>query len=127
MSGIIAYTEGLADLLNDELVTRSALINKARATNNIRQASGPGILVSPAARRDEFTLDGGYQATVSVYCIAAGALGDLTDAKVLDELADVVLEVIPAVSLVEPVALQVPTHEAPKAALRCEFTVEVTP
>lgn len=127
MSDLIGYTETLATSLNTALAAGSALVNKAKATNNIRQASPPCVLVSPAARRDEWTLAGGYLATISVYCIAPGSVGDLTDAKILDELADVVVSVVKDVALVEPVAIPLPGQADPKAALRCEFTVEVTP
>lgn len=123
MSEVIAYADALAGLLNEELEDRG---NKARATSNIRQVSTPGILVTPVPRRDYGDLAGGFSATWSIYCIAQGA-GDLTDAKVLDELADVVVEVVGAVNVVEPVAYALPNQADAKAAFRCEFQTDVTP
>lgn len=125
MSTVIAHADALAALLNTELLTRSALVNKSKATTNIRQLSLPAILVSPIPRRDYDRLDGGYSATWSVYCIAQGP-GDYTDSKVLDEMADVVAEVIPSLTLVEPVSYVLPNTE-PKPAFRCEFQTDVTP
>jgi hypothetical protein len=123
VSEVIAYAEALAGLLNTELDDRD---NKARATTNLRNLTLPGILVSPVVRRDQFTLPGGYLATWSIYCIAPGP-GDLTDAKLLDELADVVVEVVDAVYLVEPVTYVLPSAADAKPALRCEFSTDVTP
>jgi hypothetical protein len=122
MSAVLEYAETLAGLLSDELADRG---NKAKATTNIRQAGPPSILVAPIPRREYDRLDGGFSATWSIYCIAVG-IGDLTDAKVLDELVSVVLEVVPSVSLVEPISFPLPQVD-PKAAMRCEFQTEVTP
>lgn len=121
MSDVLAHADALVALLAEELTDRS---NKAKATTNIRQVNPPSILVSPIPRRDYDRLDGGFSATWSVYCIAQGA-GDLTDAKVLDELADVVAEVIPGITLIEPVSYVLPNTADPKPALRCEFQTDV--
>ena len=123
MTQVIDYAEALADLLNTELADRS---NKARATTNLRNLSLPGILVSPVPRRNYDLLIGGFLATWNVFAVAQGP-GDLTDAKVLDELADVIAEVIPDVELMEPVSYVLPNQPDGKPALRCEFSNEVTP
>jgi hypothetical protein len=120
MSAVVPYAEALAELLQAELTARSS---KAKATANIRQAGPPSILVEPIPRREYDRLDGGFLATWSVYCIATGS-GDLTDAKVLDELVDVVAEIIPDLQLVEPVQYVLPMAD-PKPAMRCEFTREL--
>jgi hypothetical protein len=126
VSEVLAYCDELVTSLNTAIAAGSSLVSKVKATTNIRQVSLPGVLVSPVPRRDNYTLTGGYLATLSVYCIAQGP-GDLTDAKVLDELADIVTTVIDDVALVEPVSYVLPNQADPKPALRCEFTIDVTP
>ena len=125
MSEVLEYVDELAESLNTAIAAGSSLVSKARATTNIRNLSLPGVLVSPVPRRDQYTLPGGYMATLSVYCVATGP-GDLTDAKVLDELADIVTSVVDGVYLVEPVSYVLPNADA-KPALRCEFQIDVTP
>lgn len=126
MSEVLAFLDTQVAALNTAIGSGSALVSKVKATTNIRQVSLPGVLVSPVPRRDSYTLQGGYMATLSVYCIAQGP-GDLTDAKVLDELADIVTSVVDGVYLVEPVSYVLPNQADPKPALRCEFQIDVTP
>lgn len=126
MSEVLAYCDTVVTALNTAIASGSNLVAKSKATTNIRQLALPGVLVSPVPRRDQFTLPGGYLATLSVYCIAPGP-GDLTDAKVLDELADIVTSVIDGVYLVEPVSYVLPNQADAKPALRCEFQIDVTP
>ena len=125
MSEVLAFVDELAVSLNTAIAAGSPLVSKVKATTNLRNLSVPGVLVSPVPRRDNYTLQGGYLATLSVYCIAQGP-GDLTDAKVLDELVDIVTSVADGVYLVEPVSYVLPNTEA-KPALRCEFQIDVTP
>ena len=124
MHELAAYAEAKAGELQEELTSRG---NRARATADIRSANPPCILVVPSPRRDSPTLSGGFAATWSVYCIAPG-VGDLTDAKTTEELADVVTTVVGDVSVIEPVSIVLPgSGPEGKPALRCEFTTDVTP
>ena len=126
MSEILELADTLVTALNTAIGSGSSLVSKAKATTNIRQLSLPGVLVAPIPRRDNFTLHGGYLSTWSVYCIAPGP-GDLTDAKILDELADIVTAVVDGVYLVEPVSYALPNQADAKPAFRCEFQIDVTP
>jgi len=117
MGQMIAFAEGIAGLLKDAGV---------RATVDVRQAVPPCVLVVPVARLEADILCGGWSATFTIVCLASG-MGDLTDARVLEELLDQVVEHVPAITTVEPSAYQLPTTQEPKPALLCTFTAVVTP
>ena len=124
MSEIVDYAEALAATIKAALETAEI---KAVATANVRQATPPAVLVSPIPRREYDDAAGGYEATWSVYCIAPG-LGDLTDAKVLDALADVVVPLVDGVGVtVEPVSYVLPSGTDAKPAYLIQFTNHVHP
>lgn len=126
MSEIVEYAEALAEDIKTALVTADI---KAVSTANVRQASPPAVLVSPIPRREYDDLASGFEAVWSVYCIASG-IGDLTDARTLDQLLSVVMPIVDPLGhdiTAEPVSYVLPSGTDAKPAYLIQFTNHVHP
>lgn len=113
-------------VITDYAATVAAAIDDAgaRATNNIRNAVPPCVLVVPVPVIDYDVLCGST-ATFTAVCLAKG-MGDLEDAKVLEDLVEIVRTVVP-VTRAEPSAYQIPSSPDPKPAYLCTFQAQITP
>lgn len=119
MGQIVAYSKTLADAITTAGV---------KATNNIRNAVPPCVLVEPTPRIEYDVLDGTGFATWRIVCLAAGK-GDLADATKLEDLAERVRSVMEPISPIvtaEPGAYPLIDGE-PKPAYVLTFQNHVTP
>lgn len=110
----------------EALVTSLQTAEVARVTTDIRNAIPPCVLVVPVPKRnyDEGSLCGGYVAEWNIVCLASG-IGDLTDAKTLEDMVDAVAGVV-AISTAEPVAYRVPNRADPAPAYLLKHLTTVT-
>lgn len=95
-----------------------------KATNDPRAVNLPGVLVVPVPSRT-YDLLAGYTASWTVVLLAPG-VGDLSDAKALEDLADAVVTVLPQITTVEAASYVLPNMPDPKPAYLCRFDTAIT-
>lgn len=109
----------------EQLVTDLRAGN-VKVTTDIRNAIPPIVLVVPVPKRDynEGSFCGGYTAEWTLVCLAGG-IGDLTDAKALEDMVDGVAAIVD-IATAEPASYRVPNRANPAPAYVLKHHVTVT-
>lgn len=113
MSTVVARAEQLAEEITTALVA-AALPFEARGTADIRGAVPPCVLVVPVPTRD-YSTGCGFLVEWRLVALAAGSVGDLEAARVLEALVDVTATVVD-VERAEAASYRLPTSEATSPA-----------
>ena len=115
MSEVIDYALALVETIRATGV---------RATADVRTVNPPGVLVVPTPAREYDLLGDCFTATWTVALIGSGP-GDLSDARLLEDYAAVVIPLLPRVDTVEVASYVLPGLD-PKPAYLCRFQTTVT-
>jgi hypothetical protein len=96
-----------------------------KATDNVRNAVPPCVLVVPVPKRTYDVLCGGYSAEWTLVALGSGP-GDLTDAKTLEDMVDLIAATVP-ITTAEPASYLLPNRQDPAPAYVCTHLTTVTP